>query len=171
MPFMFVTTHNVHGSLSVMNNDAQFRDLLSLSSTEIFVHLSSISRLKGQCEKLASRITTGKCTAPGAWTAKLWFAKKNLAHHHYREADSQSEHSAPFSVTYLALHIQHICGRRLLSQGQNRATTFEWSCVNSFTNINKQPWADVALQTVSKAWSPIVLSTTSGAMNTWYAER
>ena len=112
--------------------------------------------------------TSGKCTAPCAWTAKLWFAKKIPAHHHYREADSQSEHSAaPFSVNYLAQHIQQICGRRLLSQRQERPqhlSEVAWIPLP----INKQPCVNIALQTVSKAWSPIVLSTTAGAMNTWY---
>ena len=45
--------------------------------------------------------------------------QKKPAHNHSRAADSQSEHSAPFYVNYLAQHIQQICGRRLLSQGQD----------------------------------------------------
>ena len=52
--------------------------------------------------------------------SKALIRKKKPAHHQYREADSQSEHSAPFYVNYLAQHIQQICGRRLLSQGQDR---------------------------------------------------
>ena len=154
-----------------MNNDVQFWDLLSLSSKENFVHLSSISRLKGKCEKLASQTEwpTQLGNAPHrAREQQSSDSQKKPAHHQYREADSQSEHSAaPFSVNYLAQHIQQICGRRLLSQGQDRPqhlSEVAWIPLP----INKQPCVNVALQTVSKAWSPIVLSTTAGAMNTWY---
>ena len=110
--------------------------------------------------------TSGKCTVR-ANNKALWLAKKKPAHNHSRAADSQSEHSAPFYVNYLAQHIQQICGRRLLSQGQDRPqhlSEVAWIPLP----INKQPCVNVALQTVSKAWSPIVLSTTAGAMNTWY---
>ena len=71
-----------------MNNDVQFWDLLSLSSKENFVHLSSISRLKGKCEKLASQRETECPTQVG-----------NAPHRAREQQSSDSQKKSPLTIT------------------------------------------------------------------------
>ena len=78
--------------------------------------------------------TSGKCTAPCAWIAKLWFSKKTRSPSVPGSRFPKRTFGGSFfrqlsSTAYSAdLRSSFIVSRA------RQATTFEWSCVNSFTN-------------------------------------